>query len=454
MKKFVIVTAVLVSACDHAPPPSVGAPPPAAYAQDASGPVLHQNQTPASQPVVSIYVEPPPYQPPPVRVAWAPPPMLVETPPPIPYDGAIWIGGYWVWEGNWVWAHGRWAAPPKPGYGWVNPYYENRHGSVVFVDGFWGAPGIAFVAPSAKANIAFAAVAAGVIAGLRPIGPEGVFVPPPPGSRRGLIVPAPIGTAPAVVTGAPPIIREGMHINVSRHNSTTVNVINTRTVTTLTNINNVTIFAPASATANGQAVNTSVPARAHLAAAMPPLVKAFAPEPASANPVPAHVPGRPPIVLPPAQKIYLEVTPSSARTERPSLPVTAPMPALLLSAPKAWTHTSIQDQGKPNQPKPNVALSARAPLGQQERRADSNTVSLAPATPVAHPKATPLALNIKPDKAADSLQKKQGSKRASDQTAPMPPPTAIGAANTKQNRPNDAPQSKKQEKKKTMEENK
>lgn len=71
----------------------------------------------AAPPVVSVYVDPPLYQPPPIAVAWAPPPMLVEVPPPPPFAGAVWTGGYWTWQGNWVWAAGRWSAPPQPGYG-------------------------------------------------------------------------------------------------------------------------------------------------------------------------------------------------------------------------------------------------------------------------------------------------------------------------------------------------
>ena len=53
-------------------------------------------------PVVSVYVEPPIDQPPPIAIGWAPPSMLVESPPPPPFSEAVWVGGYWVWQGNWV----------------------------------------------------------------------------------------------------------------------------------------------------------------------------------------------------------------------------------------------------------------------------------------------------------------------------------------------------------------
>jgi hypothetical protein len=44
--------------------------------------------------VVSLFVDPPSVEPEPVAVAWAPPPMLVEEPPPQPDQIAVWTGGY------------------------------------------------------------------------------------------------------------------------------------------------------------------------------------------------------------------------------------------------------------------------------------------------------------------------------------------------------------------------
>lgn len=267
---------------------------------------------------MSIYVEPPIYHPPPIRVQRAPPPMLVETVPYRPYPDATWTGGYWVWQGNWVWAHGRWAAPPQPGYGSVNPYYENRGGSVLFVNRFWAASGVSFVPPPPNINIAVAQVTVGVAVGFRPVGPEGVFVPAPPGSRLELIIPAPIGTAPAVVVSAPPVVNEGTQIhvnnnsnNIYNNNSVTNNAISnnnvTNNVTNIRNVTIVTIVAPASATASGQAVNTSVPAQAHLAASLPPVVRVAAPELISAQAIPSYVAGRPPAALPPPQMVHAEM---------------------------------------------------------------------------------------------------------------------------------------------------
>ncbi len=262
---------------------------------------------PPPPPVVSVYVEPPIDQPPPIAVGWAPPPMLVESPPPPPFPDAVWVGGYWVWQGNWVWAHGHWMAPPRPRYVWVHPYYEHRDGVVIFVTGHWAAPGVAFVPPAPGLHLTVEVALSGVVPGPRPIGPNGCFVPPPPGSRPGFIVPAPVGTPPAVVTGAPPVVAVGMRIT---NNNTTINnrTTNVTNVTNITNVTNVTIVAPPGATAGGKAFTSQVPAQAHLAAAQPAVVKALAPEPATTHPIPSYRPGSKP-VLPAAQAVNVSNSP-------------------------------------------------------------------------------------------------------------------------------------------------
>jgi hypothetical protein len=156
----------------------------------------------------------------------------------MPFESAVWVGGYWVWRGNWVWASGRWMGPPQPSYVWVHPYYEHRADAVIFVDGHWSPPGVVFVPPPRTMPIVYARPAYGVVPGPRPIGPEGCFVPPPPGSRHGIIVPAPIGTAPAVVTSAPPVIAPGMRVTA---NVTNVNDSHVNNVLTLR------VFLPATA---------------------------------------------------------------------------------------------------------------------------------------------------------------------------------------------------------------
>lgn len=214
----------------------------------------------ASETVIRVEVDAPIGQPQPVACPWAPPPMVVEVPPPQPAPEYVWIGGYWVWHGRWLWGRGRWEPPPRPMYHWVNPYYENRNGAVIFIGGHWAAPGVAFVPPRRDIEIPVQPPAAGAPVGVRPTGPNGVFVPPPPGSRPGIIVPAPIGVAPAVVTSSPPVVNVGMRIHADTNNTTINNV---------TQITNVTVTAPPGTTADGKGVNASVPAQAHLAASLP-----------------------------------------------------------------------------------------------------------------------------------------------------------------------------------------
>ena len=296
MKYLVLLFFLIVTGCTvslHVPPSDLSYDP-----QPMSPEYVYEEPEPES--VVSIYIEPPEEQPPPVAVRWAPPPMLVMTPPPQPYPDAVWIGGYWVWEGDWVWAYGRWADPPRPRYRWVQPYYENRNGLVLFVNGYWAAPHVEFIPPPVNIRISISEPRTGVRFGARPIGPDGPFVPPPPGSRRGIIVPAPIGTAPAVVTGAQPVINSGMYIDRR---------------TTINNVTNVTIIAPATATANRRAYNNSVPYQSHLAAGQRPIVRTEAPRPASTKPLPAYVPGRSHSELPPPQ-IVNPVIPPELRDKR------------------------------------------------------------------------------------------------------------------------------------------
>jgi hypothetical protein len=72
--------------------------------------------------------------PPPVRevVVEAPPPARIEeVRPPMPFPGALWVPGYWYWNGHrHVWVGGRWSPRPA-GYGWEEHRWE-RHD-----DGRW-----------------------------------------------------------------------------------------------------------------------------------------------------------------------------------------------------------------------------------------------------------------------------------------------------------------------------
>lgn len=265
-------------------------------------------------PVISVYEEPLLVQPEPILVPWAPPPMLVQVPPPAPFADAYWVGGYWGWHGRWVWSAGYWARPPRPGYVWIEPYYEHRGNAVVYVSGYWGAPGVAFVPPPPSLRLSLAITVAGA-SGVAPVGPQGVFVPPPPGSRPGLIVPAPIGTPPAVVTGAPAVVHEGMRIVHS--NNVTIN--RNTTINNVTNVRKVTVVAPAAATADRRAFQADVPARPALAAAEPARVRWQAPLPQRKERLrPMAEAGRPAAALPPAQPVH--VAPAPMRMQREAMP--------------------------------------------------------------------------------------------------------------------------------------
>jgi hypothetical protein len=86
----------------------------------------------ASEPVAPGYVYQPPAPPEQAMVVEAPPPQpLVEVRPALPFPGAIWIPGFWNWNGNrHVWVGGRYSARPA-GYGWEENRWERRG------DGHW-----------------------------------------------------------------------------------------------------------------------------------------------------------------------------------------------------------------------------------------------------------------------------------------------------------------------------
>ena len=411
MKTIALALATLLSGCATAP----------TYTSRPPQQVIYQAPSPLPQQVVTVYVDPPLYQPPPIRVQWAPPPMRVETVPYQPYPEAVWTGGYWVWQGNWVWAHGRWAAPPQPGYGWVHPYYENRGDSVVFINGFWAAPGVTFVQPPPTLFIGLAAVGNGVIAGPRPIGPQGIFVPPPPGSRIGLIVPAPLGTAPAVVINAPAVINEGMRIhtsNTSINNGTNVNnvsnvnnsvrnnnVTNITNVRNVTNVNNVTIVAPASATASGQPVNATVAPQAHLAAAMAPVVRPMPATPAAAMvPAMSRQPDPMPLRLPsPVASQGQRMTPDYAEARTPpAQQVRNPIPMQPVAPP-------AEQAVRRDAPRPYMAEQRQIvrPAPAQVPPAATAPVHAQAQAPHAAPQATPAGASLPANNAGAAVKPKQ-----------------------------------------------
>ena len=79
-------------------------------------------------------------------VGFAPPPLVVYTPPPVPFAGAIWTPGYWAWSpvyGTYYWVPGAWVRPPGIGLYWTPPWWGFDNGFYGFHDGYWG-PSVGF----------------------------------------------------------------------------------------------------------------------------------------------------------------------------------------------------------------------------------------------------------------------------------------------------------------------
>jgi len=83
------------------------------------------------------------YQPPPppmeqVVVNTAPPPPIEEARPAPPFDGAVWLAGYWHWNGlRHVWVAGRYSPRPA-GHEWERHRWDrDDSGRWVFKPGHW-----------------------------------------------------------------------------------------------------------------------------------------------------------------------------------------------------------------------------------------------------------------------------------------------------------------------------
>lgn len=96
-----------------------------------------------------VVVATPPPPPPSQQVVVASPPqqiVVVAPPPPVrhevvyarPSRNHVWIPGYWSWQhGRYVWIAGHYSLPPRGRDRWVEPRWERRGSSYVFIDGHW-----------------------------------------------------------------------------------------------------------------------------------------------------------------------------------------------------------------------------------------------------------------------------------------------------------------------------
>lgn len=74
----------------------------------------------------------------PIVVSAMPPPLLIESRPALPRRDAVWIPGYWSWNGRrYVWIGGVWSAP-RPGWIWVPPQWQRlSDGRWQWLPGHW-----------------------------------------------------------------------------------------------------------------------------------------------------------------------------------------------------------------------------------------------------------------------------------------------------------------------------
>ena len=72
-----------------------------------------------------------------VVVTSAPPAEQVEAPPAAPYSDAVWIEGYWQWNGvRYVWIGGHYERP-RPGYVWVRHHWVAHRRGWRYMPGHW-----------------------------------------------------------------------------------------------------------------------------------------------------------------------------------------------------------------------------------------------------------------------------------------------------------------------------
>ena len=70
-------------------------------------------------------------------VAEAPPPPQVEAIPVAPGPEHVWVEGYWVWHGRWVWETGRWVIRPHAGAVWERGHWMRHRRGWMWAPGHW-----------------------------------------------------------------------------------------------------------------------------------------------------------------------------------------------------------------------------------------------------------------------------------------------------------------------------
>ena len=70
--------------------------------------------------------------------AMPPRPAMAEAVTPPPSPSAVWIPGYWAYDGSrYAWVAGRWEIPPPNFHTYVAPYWAYQGGAYTYVPGSW-----------------------------------------------------------------------------------------------------------------------------------------------------------------------------------------------------------------------------------------------------------------------------------------------------------------------------
>jgi len=65
-------------------------------------------------------------------------PQTTDIPGTAPAPNALWIPGYWAFDGRrYTWAAGHWEIPPPDARSYIAAHWESRPEGYVFVQGYW-----------------------------------------------------------------------------------------------------------------------------------------------------------------------------------------------------------------------------------------------------------------------------------------------------------------------------
>lgn len=66
------------------------------------------------------------------------PPQTADAVPPAPSPDAIWISGYWLFDGrSYAWLAGHWEVPPPGAHAYVAAHWENQGSRSGYVPSYW-----------------------------------------------------------------------------------------------------------------------------------------------------------------------------------------------------------------------------------------------------------------------------------------------------------------------------